>query len=66
MTISRVIEDRDIFQVAEFLLRNHGDNAVMECANLVDRWTARGNKEAAEVWHRVMLAVREMETQRVN
>jgi hypothetical protein len=66
LTIGRVVEDRDIFRVAEFLVRNHGEKAVMECAVLVDRWTARGNQDSAEVWRRVMLAVGEMQTRRMN
>jgi hypothetical protein len=63
---SPVVEDSDIFRAAESLLRNHGEKAAMECANLVDRWTARGDKDAADVWRRVMQAVRAMQTRQPN
>jgi hypothetical protein len=61
-----MVEEMDIFRSAESLLRNHGPKAAMECAQMVDRWTARGDKEAAEVWRRVMIAVRKMQAQRIN
>jgi hypothetical protein len=59
-----MVDEADILRSAESLLRNHGEKAAMECANMVDRWTARGDKEAAGVWRRVMLAVRKMQAQK--
>jgi hypothetical protein len=58
--------ETDIFRSAETLVRNHGDKAAMECANMVDRWTARGDNDAADVWRRVLRAVRKMTTHRPN
>jgi hypothetical protein len=58
--------ETDIFRSAESLIRNHGEKAAMECANMVDRWTARGDLEAADVWRRVLRAVRKMTTHRAN
>jgi hypothetical protein len=59
-----MVEDRDIFRAAEGLLRNHGDKAPMECASMAERWARRGDIEAAEVWRRIMTAIREMQKQR--
>jgi hypothetical protein len=59
-----MVDEADILRSAESLLRNHGEKAAMECANMVDRWTARGEKEAAGVWRRVKLAVRKMQAQK--
>ena len=61
-----MVEEMDIYRSAESLLRNHGEKAAMECANMVDRWTARGDKEAANVWRRVMLTVRKLQSHRPN
>ena len=49
-----MVEDCDIQRTAEGLLRAHGEKAVMECAQMADRWTKRGDAEAALVWQRVM------------
>jgi hypothetical protein len=57
------VSEADIFRSAETLLRNHGEKAAMECANMVDRWTARSDMEAGQVWRRAVLAVRKMQTQ---
>lgn len=61
-----MVDDTDILRTATALLRNHGDKAAMECAQMVDRWEARGDKDAAEVWRRVLGAVRLMRTQKAN
>lgn len=61
-----MVDDRSVLQTAQGLLRAHGDKAAMECAEMADRWERRGDKEAADVWRRVMKAVRELEHQSVH
>ena len=61
LTAAHTVEDQDIFRTAEALIRNHGENADMECAIILELWIARGDKEAADVWLRVMQAIRELQ-----
>jgi hypothetical protein len=58
--------DRDILLTAQGLLRNHGEKAAMECAEMADRWAARGDNDAAEMWRRVMKEIRGLSHQRPN
>jgi hypothetical protein len=62
---SRMVTDLEIMLIAQELMRNHGSKAAMECAQMADRWKQRGDESAAHVWHRVMLAIRELEMQQV-
>ena len=61
-----MVDDRSIFRTAEGLLRIRGEKAVMECAEMVNRWTSRGDMVAADVWRRVMNEIRNMQRQRTN
>ncbi len=56
-----MVLDKDILLAAKGLLRNHGDKAAMECAEMVDRWERRGDEKAAQVWRRIMNAIRDMQ-----
>jgi hypothetical protein len=53
--------DEEIIQrSAEALLRTHGNNAAMVCAETAERWIKRGDPAAAELWTRFMHACRKM------
>jgi hypothetical protein len=55
-----MVSDQDTYRAAEELIRNHADKAAMEGAELADRWEARGQPEAAELWR----AIKEISHQR--
>ncbi len=59
-----MVKDEDVIQSAAGLLKIHGDQAEMECADMVERWKSRGDTEAANLWMRVSEAVRQLQAQR--
>jgi hypothetical protein len=54
------LEDEQIQRSAEALIRNHGSDAAMVCAQIAERWIKRGDPAAAELWTRFMHACRKM------
>jgi guanylate kinase len=56
-----MVLDKDIYRTAAGLTKIHGADTAQECAELAERWEKRGDEEAAEVWRRILSAVREIE-----
>ncbi len=54
------LDDEQIQRSAEALVRTHGSNAAMVCAQTAERWIKRGDPAAAELWTRFMHACRKM------
>ena len=52
------LEEEQIQRSAEALVRTHGDQASMICAQTAERWLERGDPEAAQLWNKFMLACR--------
>ncbi len=53
--------DIDIFRSASVLIREHGEDAALEAAQLADAMLERGDMEGAAVWRRIVKAVEEMQ-----
>lgn len=54
------LDEELIQRSAEALIRTHGSNAAMVCAQTAERWLKRGDPAAAELWTRFMHACRKM------
>ena len=54
------VDEEQIQRSAEALVRTHGDQAAMVCAQTSERWLQRGDPEAAQLWNRFMLACRKL------
>jgi hypothetical protein len=61
-----MVNEEDVFRAAAGLTKNYGDDAIFECAEIVERWESRGNKVAAAVWRRVIIAIEQLQHQRPN
>jgi hypothetical protein len=64
--IEQMVNDKDIYRAAKGLAKNHGEKAAIECAERAERWEKLGDKKAADLWWRVMSAVKEIQNQLVN
>ena len=53
--------DIDVFRSAAVLIREHGQNAVLEAAQRADAMLEKGDMEGVAVWKRIVRAVGEIE-----
>ena len=56
-----MISEQQIRITAESMMRNHGTRADGECRMMALRCSKRGHPDGAEVWQRVMAALRAMQ-----
>jgi hypothetical protein len=57
-----MISDVDIWQCAQLMVNNYGDEAAMEAATMADDFLSKGNTEAQRVWLRIARAIDELRT----
>jgi len=55
-----MISDRDIWASALLILKQHGDDAVIETSVKADQMLDRGDMEGRAVWLRTVAAIREL------
>ena len=53
--------DLDIYRTASVLIREHGEDAVLEAAQRADAWLDKGKAGAYLAWKRVLEAVKEIQ-----
>ncbi len=54
-------DEIDIYHAAAVLMRERGEDAVIEAAMRADALLAKGDMEGRAVWLRIIAAIREME-----
>jgi len=54
------VSDHDILRSANLWLNRHGDLAVTEARKMVAGFQATGDRDSADVWLRVLLAIETM------
>ena len=59
--VEAVTSDLDIYRSAAVLVREHGQNAVLEAAQRADAMLERGDMNGCAVWKRIVAAVEEIE-----
>ena len=55
-----MIDDLDIFQAADILIKRRGADAAIEAARRADELLAAGDPEACAVWRRILAAILEL------
>lgn len=55
-----MISDREVYQCAKQLLDWHGDQAKAEAEKQKARYEAKGDKDGAAVWWRIIEAVKKL------
>jgi hypothetical protein len=56
-----VTSDLDIYRTANVLIREHGEDAVLEAAQRADAMLEKGSLDGQRVWKRVLAAVEEIQ-----
>jgi hypothetical protein len=56
-----MIPDRDIWQAANLLIREHGGDAEIVAARRADEMLERGDRDGQLVWHRIRQAIAELQ-----
>ena len=59
--IEAVTSNIDVFRSAAVLVREHGDDASLEAAQLADAMMEKGDVEGAAVWRRIVKAAKELQ-----
>jgi hypothetical protein len=49
--------EQDVWRTATLMVKHFGDDAIIECAERVDRQRADGDPAGAHVWKRVMASI---------
>ena len=52
-----MINDLDIYRAAHLVIKQHGDSALIEAAQMIDRVLANGDEEGRLVWRRIKRAI---------
>ena len=58
-----MVSDLDVYRAANLLIRQHGQEAEIEAARLIDLLLDRGDREGWQVWLRIRRAILEMQAQ---
>ena len=61
MISSDMIDDIDIWRSANLYVKRYGDEASIHAAMQVDRLLERGDVDGAQVWRRILGAIKELE-----
>jgi hypothetical protein len=56
-------EEKEIWRSAETMIRAHGGSAAAVCAETAERWKQRGDLKAAQLWTRILEAVRKLDAE---
>jgi len=56
-------EEKEIWRSAETMIRAHGGSAAAVCAETAERWKKRGDLKAAQLWTRILEAVRKLDAE---
>jgi hypothetical protein len=56
-------EEKEILRSAETMIRAHGGRAAAVCAETAERWKKRGDLKAAQLWTRILEAVRKLDAE---
>ena len=59
--ISRMIDDRDVWQAAVLIMKRYGDDAMLEAAARADKLLEDGDSLGAETWHRILNAIERLQ-----
>ena len=51
-------EDLDIYRSAHLYIREHGEDAAIEAAKMIDAMLAKGDLDGQRVWRRILAAIR--------
>ena len=51
----------DIYRSASVVLRDHGEDAILEAAKRADAFLEQGNLDGQRVWLRILAAVEELQ-----
>jgi hypothetical protein len=62
-TLSAMIVDKEIYQAANELIKQHGDDAPIRAAMRHDELLERGDMEGTAVWKRILKAIDEMQSE---
>lgn len=52
-----MIDELEIYRSANFLIREHGEDAPLEAARLADAMLSKGDLEGQRVWKQVLKAI---------
>jgi len=52
-----VVSDLDIYRAANLLMDRHGEDALVEAAQMIDRMLDNGDEEGRLVWRRIKRAI---------
>ena len=55
-----MVDEKDIFIAAEFLIKQHGESADAAASQRIDEFTERGDLDGAAAWQRIHLAAKEL------
>ena len=56
-------EEKEIWRSAETMIKAHGGSAAAVCAETAERWKKRGDLKAAQLWTRILEAVRKLDAE---
>jgi hypothetical protein len=56
-----VIPDRDIWQAALTIVKNYGDEAMLEATHVAGEMLEGGDMAGAETWHRILNAIERLQ-----
>ena len=55
--VTLMVSDLDIYRAAKLVIDRHGDSALIEAAQMIDRMLANGDEEGWLVWRRIKRAI---------
>jgi len=58
-----MVSNTDIYRAANMLIAQHGADAMIEAANMVDTMLGRGDLEGRAVWRQIRQAIAELQAQ---
>ncbi len=56
------VSDLDIARSAHLWIQRHGDDAIAKAREMVEAMREKGDKEGADVWLRIIVAITELGT----
>ena len=59
-----MISDPDVFRAAKLLIDQHGADASLRAAERADEMLERGDLDGAQVWKRILRAIKELQRDR--
>jgi hypothetical protein len=56
-----MISEREVWQVAQLMVRRYKDDAIQEAAVRADQLLEQGDMAGASVWHRILNAIERLQ-----